>query len=467
MRRVYFALCVSVLWLLLFQDVLRVSVVSTAAASSAGDGGGEGLLKYLAECMEKNSTDPASKKKKNKQQKQQQQQQRKRKERPFFLYFGDGAVESFNAIDGTDAASIRDLAACVKQAQAADSRFATFAASAARSVLPLYEGARNGSDASADGQVEVQLLTGLFQQVLPDLHSHLLQTMQTAVQKAEWGPHSPARQQQPQRSAVEDVSLLGVRAVYFMTQRGAVELDAYREALRARADALDSTRNSFVIFPDERAKKEHQQKILEKLRAEDPDTDEALMPYLKGQREISGTAYTAVLLLSDRSDFAGGDVLARTARCDTLEAHLAAAVHHGVQQKPAGSEGEGDGEDDDDSGGSSGDTIMESDEEASDRDDYEQEMKKFQDGLYYQIVRYTPERHSLLLVNGAYGFGSQPVRAGTRQALVIELWPFQDAHQRHSTSPEQRHLAVERPELQDAVHLPLDKLQHWAHRHEL
>ena len=146
-----------------------------------------------------------------------------------------------------------------------------------------------------DGGSNVTYLTGIFQQLLPDLAEILRNTGQQALARAEWEG---------------DFNHLGIRSVQYLSFYKA-GIKQYRQEKKLEQQLHQQAKApAFVVFPDAPARhKNEKKKELDKRMKFDPDADEVVSGYLQGYEPPGAVSFSAVILLSDRSQFVGGEVL--------------------------------------------------------------------------------------------------------------------------------------------------------------
>jgi hypothetical protein len=265
-----------------------------------------------------------------------------------------------------------------------------------------------------DGGSNVTYLTGIFQQLLPDVERSIRTIAQKAIAQADWSG---------------DMSQLGIRSVQHLSfyKPG---LKAHRQEKKLQQLQKEESQPAFVIHPShesvtDRAKKAEIQKRMQV----DPDADEVVSGYLQQWEPVGAVAFSAVISLSDRSQFAGGEVLvSRVSRQRTT-------IRPGAQrdQKRSSDAGEEESEE-----------LLEDDEEVDEDvySDVEQERRRVAEEEQADpgvpqyprfsaeattISRYTPELGSMLLGLGEYSRGLRPLLFGRRNALVLEFWAYEDA----------------------------------------
>jgi hypothetical protein len=153
-----------------------------------------------------------------------------------------------------------------------------------------------------------------------------------------------------------------------------------------------------------------------------------------------GTLYTAVLLLSDRSFYTGGNVLVLRHKGRKRLRKRRSRVQ---LRANTGGEG-GEGEEDDSKDDEDGDEGDEGKEEEEEEEEWEEEeilenpesfnvpggKRKFfakYDPTSSQVSRFTPEKGELLLLHGDFSHGMLPLLYGEMKALVVEFWAHADA----------------------------------------
>jgi hypothetical protein len=290
-------------------------------------------------------------------------------------------------------------------------------------------------------------MTGYFQQLLPDVYKKITTLAQQSISRAGWEGN---------------INQLGVRSVQLLSYKKP-GLKAYKEKLAREREEQRAAKKqaAFVVFPDpESVRKEERRAQRLKEALYDPDADEEVANYLQ-PREIPGAvSFTAVVLLSDRSDWLGGEMLVtkkRHVRDAVRTDALGGGSTGGGSTSTSGdvvSEGEdGSGvEEDDDEEDKDKNEDWEDEEEEEDAEEHpkrakrgakggeetdedEEEDEEFKhlpkftrfNAEETDITRFTPELGNMLLIKGDHGRGTRPILSGKRHALVVEFWPFQDA----------------------------------------
>ena len=155
-------------------------------------------------------------------------------------------------------------------------------------------------------------LTGIFQQMLPDIEQKIRSVAQKAATYAEWD---------------SDIMSNGIRSVQYLSfyKPG---LKTYRQELKKKLLEKEDNAVAFVVYPDGDSRQKLQQKATLR-QTVDPDSDEVVSGYLQQDREpVGAVTFSVVLSLSDRSQFAGGEVLIaktkeqRTTIGETLPAYI-------------------------------------------------------------------------------------------------------------------------------------------------
>ena len=311
------------------------------------------------------------------------------------LDFGDPALEMLNIISAHDAMTIRSLEYCVRTI--VPEMFVD------RSTVPSRNYTHGGSN--------LTFLTGVFQQVLPDIHKKVLA--------------STVKPMQDESVHFWPVSIhdLGIRSVYVESFAN-IKPTLTKEERRAvrYAKYQKEQENTMVLGgPAKPFVEEEEEPEEEEEYAFDEQADENVRPYM---RHSTATLYTMVLPLTDRSHFLGG------------EFYLAS-------EKP-GSGGYGAGD------GGVGERNGEAEADEAEPEGYEEEdeapglvhdeplhahpKKKKKRATFpkynartAKIARYAPERGSVFLQRADYAHGMGTLHRGKRIALVIELWPFADS----------------------------------------
>jgi hypothetical protein len=276
-----------------------------------------------------------------------------------------------------------------------------------------------------DGGSNVTYLTGIFQELLPDLDQGIRAVAQKAIERADWDA---------------DMRHLGIRSVQHLSFYKA-GLKEYRQDTKRRHLQKENNAAAFVVFPDAASREQRAKEEALKAKMQfDPDADEVVSGYLQQREPAGAVAFTAVLQLSDRSQFAGGEVLiSKVKHHRTIIGVGAHSDGAKAAQQSADPHREG--------------SVLEEDE--VDEDVYSDVEQDTRDSIEVdagdktlfprfsaedtKISRYTPELGSMLLGKGEYPRGLRPVLYGRRNSLVIEYWAFADAP-----------VGVKRPSLEEA-----------------
>jgi hypothetical protein len=163
----------------------------------------------------------------------------------------------------------------------------------------------------------------------------------------------------------------------------------------------------FVIMPPSELKKKREEERLQKLKVKEIENNR-LEQFL--HHPAPGTMYTAVMLLTDRAEFVGGNI---------------------IIDKPINTEitGNGSGEseemyDDEESSSSTSSNVD------ADREEKVASKSTEPEG-------HTPERASLFLLPPNTRLGTDESKFGKRQALVLEFWAYNDAPMQNERPSEQ------------------------------
>lgn len=232
-----------------------------------------------------------------------------------------------------------------------------------------------------------------------------------------------------------DMSQYGIRSVQYLSffKEG---LKEYRQEQKRLQLEREEKGAAFVVYPDAQTREQQQKEAA--LRAKmkyDPDADEVVGGYLQPDWEPAGAvAFTAVLQLSDRSQFLGGEVLIAKEKQQRIKIGVG---QHAVAAEHAPSTD------------SQGDKVAElrrmvqEEVDVEDEDVYSDiEQERYEtlpvevgDAPQFprfsaettKISRFTPERGNMLLGLGEHRRGLRPVLYGRRNAVVIEFWAYADA----------------------------------------
>ena len=284
-------------------------------------------------------------------------------------------------------------------------------------------------------------LTGLFQTSFPELDRKIRTIGQKAIARAEW---------------TGDLSQLGIRSVQYLSfyKPG---LKAHRVALKEKSlHKKDDT--AFIIYPDaESTKKADEEKQRQRKTVYDPDADNVVKGYLQPIEPPNAIAFTAIIQLTDRAQFAGGEVIVSKHKHQRTTISLKGSKNQ-EEQDPGYQEEEqvggydldedthyDDPEPDTPNSTPSSNKIVEAESEREKYDPHRVEFDRF-DAEKTTISRYTPEVGNMLLVLGEHSRGLRPVLFGRRNALIVEFWAYEDAP-----------VGVKRPSLAEAQPRKTDK----------
>jgi len=340
---------------------------------------------------------------------------RKTTDESFHFDFGDAAMEVLNVLSIAEMRRIRYLEACTRRVM--PSMF----------VNRIEQPDRNYTF----GGSNVTYLTGVFQHLLPDIHTKIVSKAQEAAR---------------QGSKHWDVPLdtLGVRSVQFLSFENVVRRlsDAERKRLRY-LERKEASKNNAIHFPPPKEVKEDddlEAGIEEQQQPYifDDSADEHVLPFIRSDED---SVYLAMVLLSDRSHFHGGEVLIRKEKLtpeqkkSAAEAAATDAAESGTAAAAAAAL----------NGTAAAEDVTTSNEDVYDEEEEEdlgfvgafepldparKEAKpagpKF-NARTTAIARYTPERGSVLLMRSDYENGVHTIINGKRYLLQIEFWPFADA----------------------------------------
>jgi len=300
-----------------------------------------------------------------------------------------------------------------------------------------------------DGGSNVTYLTGIFQSLFPELESKVRMITQKALERAEWKG---------------DMSQYGIRSVQYLSFYKA-GLKAHRATLKEKKESKEEKAPAFIVYPDQESREEAEKNRIKRKHSKfDPDADEVVKVHLQPAEPPNAIAFTAVIQMSDRAQFAGGDILISKKKHPrtTISLHNAGKESH-AHQKEEETEDEvkgydldedtnyDDPEPDEEAETANSDatshTASKHTQDSSEKDAAEGEFDVFNAETTW-ISRYTPELGSMLLVHGDYARGMRPVLYGRRNSLIIEYWAFGDGE-----------VGVKRPTLGEAKLLKRNSMQ--------
>lgn len=341
---------------------------------------------------------------------------RKPDEDMFHLDYGDPAIEVLHVLSVMDMKMIEYLENCVRELEP-----------------ELFVDRSSVGDRNFTyGGANVTYLTGLFHEVLPDVHARIVDAASNAMIKYS------NLSKKVKKASYWDLSLsnLGIRSVEYtsfehkQSKMTLAERKKWRE--RAREDFRngkvtvtlggDSIVDESELTEDGEVMEEDAEIIPYKY---DPQADEHLGNYLHYDKK---GRYSFHINLSDRAHFHGGDVMIRK----TL---TAPPQEEGGNYHPEFH------------------SVHESREDVSDEYDDEESMdigeivgveklslpekkpfktKKEAPGPKYHVMdseigRYTPERGSVIVLRDDFENGMQPLINGRRHGLIIEFWRYKDS----------------------------------------
>ena len=299
-----------------------------------------------------------------------------------------------------------------------------------------------------DGGSNVTYLTGIFQTMFPELESKVRIIAQKALDRAEWKG---------------DMSHYGIRSVQYLSFYKA-GLKAHRATLKEKT-AKDDKPAAFIVYPDQDSREEAEKnRVKQKHSKFDPDADEVVKVHLQPAEPPNAIAFTAVIQMSDRAQFAGGDILIskkKHARTTISLQNTGKDSHSQKEEEETEDEVKGydldedanydDPEPDEETENvrtdSTSHTPSKNTQDFPEKDANEGEFDVFNAETTW-ISRYTPELGSMLLVHGDYARGMRPVLYGRRNSLIIEYWAYSDGE-----------VGVKRPTLGEAKPLKSNSLQ--------
>lgn len=304
------------------------------------------------------------------------------------LDFGDPAIEMFNILSTHDIMMVRTLEHCV------------------RTIIPemFHDRISIPTRNFTHGGSNVTYLTGIFQQILPDLHIKIATSTIFPMSDSHITDYWIA----PLRS-------LGIRSVYFeafanikpgLTKEQRREL-RYAKYLEEKNKQVWLGKPSDEPFIEDESEEEEMEYEF------DEHADEHLEPYLQHD---SDSVYKTIMLLSDRSHFSGGEMYLKREKEKPVES---------TDQSSSGPKSEDDEDAYEEELEDVGEVIDEKIHGIIPR------KKKISFPKYNartsKVARYTPEKGSVLLMRTDYSNGMGTLHRGKRLCLVIEYWPYADS----------------------------------------
>jgi hypothetical protein len=346
----------------------------------------------------------------------------------FDLNFGDPLIEVFHALSIMDMRTIDYLEQCVKNLEP--------------DLFLDRTGLWNRN--LTHGGANVTYLTGIFQQVLPDVHQKILDNAEAAMMRSsaidKKRISSSVTAAGVKRPPLWDVNFkyLGIRSVQYTSfeyrQSRMSEEEKKLRRDKARADVASGKKEKLTIggytIADEDELMENGEEEYDIIPYRyDPEADEHLSDYLRDDKK---GRYTLHINLSDRAHFHGGEVMIRKKKVvGSAEAVSEDDDEHDpnfhVKEEMLESE-----EYDDEEALDLGDIIGIERVNIPRKHEGGRKKPKHAPGPRFharhtEIGRYTPERGSILVMRDDYQHGMQPIINGRRHGLVIEFWGYADS----------------------------------------
>ena len=242
------------------------------------------------------------------------------------------------------------------------------------------------------------------------------------------------------------MSALGLRTAQYLSyvniKPRMTEAERRRRRYLERKHAQDNAKVSFGSGP---AVTEEDEDIEEEEApyVHDAHADEHVEPLI---RSDSASEYTMMMLVSEADLYYGGDLLVRKYLVDDAAggaSGLGGSKRNASSSSGSGSSGSG--------GGDGGEGADREEGVAEEEDVYDEEEaidpgllksyeslepapkpKKVSGPKYHafktSIGRYTPERGNLIIFKSNHEHGMHTLYAGVRYMLLLEFWPYMDAH---------------------------------------
>lgn len=347
-------------------------------------------------------------------------------EGPLSLDYGDPAIEVFHVLSLMDMKRIEYLQTCVSELEP-----------------ELFADRMSAWDRNTThGGANVTYLTGIFNQVLPDVHTKIIDAASKALKK-----YSSLNKRSDKPSYWDlPFSNLGIRSIQYTSfehkqnRMSAEEKRRWRE--RARKDMREGA--DFVTFggypvADEEELSEdgellHEDNIEVIPYEYDPQADEHLEEYLHSDKK---GRYSLHINLSDRAHFHGGEMMVRKRLTTKQKEQSRESLDerdytydpnfHGILEGQDDYDDEYDEEEDLDVG-----EVIGVEKLTLPKKSTKKKKKKEAPGPKYNVLkseigRYTPERGSVIILRDDFENGMQPLVNGRRHGLRIEFWGYRDA----------------------------------------
>lgn len=306
----------------------------------------------------------------------------------FSLHYGDPAVEVFSILNSKDMRRLVYLNKCVKLEDSS-----------------LFEDRTHLKDAHIlHAGSNITHLTGIFNQIFPEMREKVFNGMKEGVKSAKWGD-------------VSQVDYLGIRSVKFLSFQAEIPVKSREELNNERIARIEESKY-FIITPGP----------MRNYSKYDPDADENVLQFMTKNDE---NVYDATIIISDRMKFTGASILVK--KSDPLPWSPGSVMIEEEEEE----------EDDDEYGDESFDIDESVDERKAKAESAKALHKKLLleeavnnnfttiepifNAVTTKIGRYTPDRSNMLLLKSDHLHGIQPVLRGKREVLYLEFWNYADA----------------------------------------
>jgi hypothetical protein len=231
-----------------------------------------------------------------------------------------------------------------------------------------------GTNGTLIHQGNVTYMSGIFQNLLPDIMTKLLAAASLGVEGADWKtPHAKT---------------LGIRTVQYSAVDTALKMKNKAQLAKERSERVH-------VFSIGDAPKKVVDDIV------DTDADEHVERYMRREPD---SVYTMMVHLSSRSEYFGGVVLIGKDEKD----------EDWIREHVEEEEEEEDG-------------IFEDYDLTELVTEEEKYIKPEFDAFHTKIQRYTPEQGSTLLIRSESSHGVHKVTRGRLDTLILEFWAYADA----------------------------------------
>eukprot|EP01036_Dinobryon_divergens_P027803 gene27803-36631_t len=369
------------------------------------------LLDDVSLCIKRNSSSKEFKSEVSDSGKKSKKKKAVEKKKMFSLFYGYYAVEVINALSNDQILKLFLLADCLAEEEALRDIVVNLATNSSEFSSPEHHRYLRHTSNTSNLYLSTTFLNGFLQLLLPDVHRSILTAANHGIRKAHWNSDD---RQEDLSTEYPDIDELGIRTIQLHT----IEISGmedYQEKLKKKV--IERENSGVVSFGGPKPTPPPPPKLQELLQ--DPDSEEFAAQYLKqhyssssrreaqmtpadvedegvvergpedgdweeSEGEGDGSTYTLFFLLSERSDFVGGEVWVSNMDDEDINGNE-------IVVDP--------------------DTIV---------------VKAPHGSL---VTKFTPEKGSLVLTHSGRGrpHGHGPLVVGRRSMLVVELWPFKDA----------------------------------------